>query len=552
MDPYLSAVALFEIGRFPEAESACRTLLAGQGGSARLYTLLGDVLQSQGRFKEAVGAYRDGLQCDEQYLPAWYGAGCGFNNLLEYGGAIPCWERALAIDPEHVATHHNYGKSLFELGETELALAQFRAAMKYGENPLSLSSIATAIPASPTATHQEVLEARRRWAATCLPAPAPPAARRRTSGERLRIGYLSAFFGSENWMKPVWGIIDEHDRSRFQIVLISDAPQSECKSYRPNPEDEFVDITGLSNDEAADRIEGLGLDLLIDLNSYSTVERLGLVARKPAPIVVAWFNLYAASGIAAYDYLIGDESVVKPTEEQYYTERIARVAGCYLTYRVQYPVPDVAPAPCLRNGFLTFGSFASLHKLNPGVIAAWGEILRRAPSARLFLKNGLLQRTTVVDYIRKAFVAQRVAAERLHFSGQSSHFDFLGAYGEVDVGLDPFPYNGGTTTSEALWQGVPVICFEGDRWAARQGVSLLRAAGLEEFAAVDLRGYVERAVGLADCAGDLGALRAGMRRRLLGSSVCDTVGFAREMEGLYLRFQGEGPVVARGRQARKK
>ena len=171
---------------------------------------------------------------------------------------------------------------------------------------------------------------------------------------------------------------------------------------------------------------------------------------------------------------------------------------------------------------------------------AWATFV--ALSARLLSKNGLPQRTTVVDYIRKALVAQGVAAERVHFSGRSSHFDFLGAYGEVDVALDPFPYNGGTTTSEALWQGVPVICFEGDRWAARQGVSLLRAAGLEEFAAVDLRGYVEKAVGLADCAGDLGALRAGMRGRLLGSAVCDTAGFAREMEGLYMGFLGEGAV----------
>lgn len=156
----------------------------------------------------------------------------------------------------------------------------------------------------------------------------------------------------------------------------------------------------------------------------------------------------------------------------------------------------------------------------------------------------LLQRTTVVDYIPKFFVGQGGSGERRHCSGRSSHFDFLEAYGEMDVALDPFPYNGGTTTSEALWQGVPVICFDGDRWAARQGVSLLRAAGLEEFAAANLGGYLEMAVGWANEAvkwGGLAALREGMRGRLLGSAVCDTVGFARNLEGLYLRFLGEGP-----------
>ena len=275
MDAYVWAVALYRDGRLAEAETACRALLVAHGRTVERFTLLGDILQSQGKFKESVGAYRDGLQCDDGHLPAWYGAGCGFNNLLEYGGAIPCWERALAIDPDQVATHHNYGKSVFELGATDLALAQFRAAMKKEENPLSLSSIATSIPASPTATHEDVLEGRRRWAARCLPVAAPPVARRRAPGERIRIGYLSAFFGSENWMKPVWGIIDEHDRSRFELLLISDTPLADCKSYRPNPEDEFVDITGLSNDDAADRIEGLGLDLLIDLNSTVRCSDLG-------------------------------------------------------------------------------------------------------------------------------------------------------------------------------------------------------------------------------------------------------------------------------------
>ena len=172
----------------------------------------------------------------------------------------------MAIDPDHVETHHNYGKSLINFWEANLALAHFGATMKKEENPLSLSSIATSIPASLMAIRQDVLEARRRWVERCLPGAAPPGARRRDPGERVQIGYLSAFFGSAKWIKPVWGIIDEHDRSRFHIVVISDTPLADCKSYLSNPFDKFVDITGLCDDHAAHRIEKLGLDLLIDLN----------------------------------------------------------------------------------------------------------------------------------------------------------------------------------------------------------------------------------------------------------------------------------------------
>jgi predicted O-linked N-acetylglucosamine transferase (SPINDLY family) len=136
-----------------------------------------------------------------------------------------------------------------------------------------------------------------------------------------------------------------------------------------------------------------------------------------------------------------------------------------------------------------------------------------------------------------------VELSRVRFEGRSPHYEFLAAYGGVDIALDPFPYNGGTTTTEAIWQGVPVVCFDGDRWAARQGASLLRTAGLGEFVAEDAAGYVELAVRLAndpETPGRLAELRRGMRARLKGSAVCDTARFAREMEELYLRFAGQG------------
>lgn len=496
---------------------------------AEEYTRQGDELQRQGRLKESLGAYGRANQTDPGYAPAWYAAGCALNGLKEFSYAVNCFRKSIGLQPGHMESHHNLGKALYQLGLIDEAIGCFRAAVAIQDNEPSRAALATILPGSPKATHQDVLEARRAWANAYLPAPREWPKGTRRDGP-LRVGYISAFFGSENWMKPVWGLINQHDREAVQLFLYSDGPLEACGGYRRDERDEIVDISGLSNEEAAQRIAASDLDILVDLNSYSAVGRLPVIARKPAPVVASWFNLYATAGIPACDYLIGDPHVIRPEEEKFYSEKIVRAPGSYLTFDVQYAVPDVAPPPALRNGYVTFGCFASLYKLTPEVLAAWAEILRRAPSARLMLKNGLFQRPRNQDTVLE------VLKERVAMEGRSPHFEYLAAYAEVDIALDPFPYNGGTTTTEALWQGVPVVCFDGDRWAARQGVSLLRTAGLEEFTAPDLRGYIELAVALANDPGTpvrLAELRAGMRERLRGSAVCDTAGFARAMEELY-------------------
>lgn len=524
---------LLDAGRFAEAEKACLSALAENPKSAGLNNLHGDILQAQGRFKDSITPYGLAIKADPNYFPAWYSAGCALNSLTEYAGALPCLEKAVALRPDHLESHHNLAKALYQLGDVDEAIKHFGMALNLEENFPSRTAVATAIPGSPQATHEDVLDARLAWASKYLPVPTR---KPHVPHGKPRIGYISSFFESQNWMKPVWGVINNHNRGEFEIYLFSDAPQSECAGYKPHASDFFLEITKLSNEEAAAKIEECELDILVDLNSYSRVERLPVIASKPAPIVIAWFNLYAASGIEAYDYLIGDQYVVKRQEEIYYTETILRTSSSYLTFEVQYPVPDVAPPPCLASGFVTFGCFASLYKLTPQVIGAWAEILRRAPQSRLFLKNGLLHRPSNVHYLKEAFTAHNIDLARLTFEGRSPHFEYLGAYANIDIALDPFPYNGGTTTSEALWQGVPVLCFDGGRWAGRQGVSLLRSAKLDQFVSANLEGCIENAVILAThpaTPAKLKVLRQNMRAHLRQSPVCDTKSFTREMESLY-------------------
>jgi predicted O-linked N-acetylglucosamine transferase (SPINDLY family) len=237
--------------------------------------------------------------------------------------------------------------------------------------------------------------------------------------------------------------------------------------------------------------------------------------------------------------------VIPAEEERYYGEPIVRVPGSYLAFRVFYPVPDIVPPPCLSTGYVTFGSFASAYKLTEPTIAAYAAILRDAPASRMVLRNRTLDEAPNRAALVGRFARYGVAADRLTLEGGTEHFDFLRGYDRVDVALDTFPYNGGTTTAEALWQGVPVLTCNGDRWAGRTSRSLLLAGELDEWVAADLAGFHAAAVGLAQAAdtpGRLAALRGGLRARLSKSAACDVGGLCRALEALYTSPAGAGEV----------
>jgi protein O-GlcNAc transferase len=496
-------------------------------------------LHGLAKYDEAIVAYQEVVRLNEHFHPAWYAQGCAWETKGDDALALACFRKALSLAPDHGETHHNLGKVLHKLGLTDEAMERFRSALVLGKGFLPRTAIATIIPGSPSATNGTILETRRSWAETHLPPVDPHKKFQRESPQarRMRIGYLSSFFRSHNWMKPVWGLINHHNRDRSEVFLFSDGPEAACHPcYRKHPTDRFYDITRLSNTEAAALIEKCNLHVLVDLNGYSRIDRLAVIALKPSPIIIGWFNLYATSGMACYDYLIGDDEVIPPQEEVFYTEKILRVPGCYLTFEVLYPVPDVVDPPITSSGKLTYGCLASQYKITEPVVEAWSRILVSAQGTRLFLRNATLGSSANREFLIERFESHGVERHRITMEGPADHFDYLAAYGCIDLALDTFPYNGGTTTSEALWQGVPVVTFPGDRWAARQSTSINRAAGLDEFVCRNLDDYIFSAIALAshpDTPDRLTELRRTMRRRLACSTLCNTVDFARNMENLY-------------------
>jgi protein O-GlcNAc transferase len=539
----LLAEVLEALGRAGEAVGPFERALERSPRDPSLHLGLADLWHAQGELPRAVASYEQAVVCGEASARVWWGLGCASAALGDHAAAAEAFQHLVRVEPGHGMGWTNLGKARFELGQVEAAVDAFRRAVELlpaEAAGLPLASLATVIPGDPRARLRDVFHARRAWAERCAPRataveePSPPAP---GADRPLRLGYLSAFFSRRNWMKPVWGLINHHDRARFEIHLFSDGPESAVRhGYLRHPTDRFHDTSGLSNAELARLVSAQRIDVLIDLNAYSRFVRLPAFALRPAPVQVAWFNMFATSGMDCFDTLIGDDHVFRVGEEPFYTEPVVRVAGSYLTFEVTYPVPDVAIAPALARGGLTFGCLAPQYKITAQVIEAWSRILDQASGSRLFLKNVVLGRPSAREFVQGLFTRFGVAADRVEMGGPAEHFAFLERYGAIDVALDTFPYNGGTTTMEALWQGVPVLTFEGDRWAARIGASLMRAADLGDFVAADLDGYVAKAVELArdpETPARLNDLRGSMRDRLRAAPVCDVDGFARHMERLY-------------------
>lgn len=513
-----------------------------------------------GNLLDALKAIDPILASGQARVEDWLFAGQILIQVREYAQAIQVLREGLRLVPNHAEIQYELAKSRFQLGDVSAATAEFERLAEVQGWLQAWSSLATVIPGCSTADNSRILGARRAFAVelektsehiksyaasavsthSVSQASTPQPCSR---SQPIRLGYISAFFHRANYMKPVWGLINGHDRKRFEIELFADDCQAEQFDWlRYGPHDQIHLTSHLDNMALGNLIRTRSLDIVIDLNAYSVVPRLGLYTQRLAPSVVAWFNLYATSALPGIDWIVGDEYVIREEEETWYTERVYRLPCSYLAFVVGHRAPDVVPPPCLSDEIFTFGSLVSQYKITPAVLDAWSEILRRVKKSRLLLANRAMQSSLNRDYVTAEFAKRGVAEDRLRLLPPAEHFEYLKYYNQIDLALDAFPYNGGTTTTEAIWQGVPVLAFDGDRWAARTSRSLLMNCHLKEFVAPNLRAWVETAVQWGthrDSPQRLREIRSTMRTNLLQSDVCQMPRMVQAMESFY------GSIVGR-------
>jgi hypothetical protein len=278
-----------------------------------------------------------------------------------------------------------------------------------------------------------------------------------------------------------------------------------------------------------------GIDILVDLAGHTATNRLPVFAHKPAPVQVTWLGYPNTTGLSTMDFRITDAFADPPgLTDAFHTEKLHRMPECFSCYSAPTDAPDVAPLHAMRTGRVTFGSFNNFAKITPEVINVWSNILKLIPTATLFLKYKNLESVPMTQFIHHQFMTRGVLVSQLRIQGDdASHVEHMNRYNSIDIALDPFPYNGTTTTLDALWMGVPVITLEGASHVGRVGVSQMSNLGLQEMIAHNQNEYVDIAVSLANDLPRIAALRAGMRPRMLASPLMNVARFTSNLERAY-------------------
>lgn len=503
---FLTGTAALNADFLEEADRLLRQALLRSPRDFGTMNNLGLVLARMGRVGEAVHMFRQAVAAKSDYVEAWFGLASALDTQGDAGAAQEAYRKVAELRPNDPGTDSNL-----------LMMRNYRETLS---------------PAGLYAAHRrwgERVEAALAPVVAATPRPAlPPLA-----GRRLRIGYVSPDFRLHSVSMFLLPLLEAHDRTRVELFAYSNVELPDViTDHVRRSVDGWRDIQGLTDDVAAARIRADGIDVLVDLAGHTAHNRLGIFARQPAPIQVSWLGYPATTGLSAIDVRFTDAVADPPGEsDRQHAERLVRLEGGFLCYRPLGPTPDPAPPPCLTNGFITFGSFNTLNKLNPEVAALWAQVLHAVPESRLLLKAGPLADGSVRQRVLALFASHGVPAGRIELRARVPDNDgHLKAYGWMDVALDPFPYNGTTTSCEALWMGVPVLTLPGDRHAARVGASLLTAVGRPDLIAGGADDFVRKAVALAGDRGRLVAGRQALRPLLQASRLCDAAAFARAFE----------------------
>jgi len=512
--------------RFPEAEHASRQALAHGPGLPQHYVDLALTLKGQARLPEAEQALRECLRLAPDYIDAHNNLGVVLKEQNRLREAESSLRRALEIAPAYALAHNNLGMVLVNQCRLDEAEACFRKALEVApELATAHSNLLFALHYNPGGRQDAIFQAHLDWAAAMrrdLPPPAPLAPRPAAAGAGIRLGLISGNFRRHPVGYMILGSLPLLARQGFELVFFNETEHEDDFTRRfRDCAAAWHEIGGMSDAQVAGCVREQGVDILIDLVGHSRGARLGVAARRAAPLQVKWVGgLFNTTGLAEMDYLLSDPRETPAGAERWYTEKLLRLPNGYISYLPPDYAPEPGPAPLLRNGFITFGCFNNGAKINAELAALWGRILQAVPNSRLLLQYGQFSDPATRALFGARLEAAGVPPERVEMRGMSPHPELMRRYQEVDIALDTWPYSGGLTTCEALYMGVPVVSLPGPTFAGRHSCSHLHNVGLARWVAASPDAYVEKAVIAADRTEQLVKLRASLRGHMLASPLC--------------------------------
>jgi protein O-GlcNAc transferase len=453
----------------------------------------------------------------------------------KWADAIAAADRALARDPNNLVTHFIRGNSCAALSRMDEAVKSNRRAIEIAPSGDYHSVLLIRMNFLAAMTPEALYAEACRWSSLYA---APLAGRIRPHANvpdperRIKIGYVSPDLHNHAVMKFVPQVFEHHDPSGFELFVYAVGSRSDYMTEDLRRSIDNYRSISRQGGELAERVRADGIDILVDLAGHTMGPSLLAFAEKPAPVQVSWIGILSTTGLSTMDYFLGDPYMPCPGTEHLFSETVYRLpAVCsYRPFATDLPV---AASPCLERGYITFGSFNNLHKITRDVVKLWSAILHLVPESRLLLKYHGLEKEDKQRDRRRWFAEDGIPEQRLRFEGAVPPREYLSAYGDIDIALDPFPYNGGSTTLDTLWMGVPVVTLAGRMAVQRCGASLLTAAGFPDLVANTPEEYIKTALFLAKAARNVPDLRRNVRQALQSSPLMDEVGLVRSVEDAY-------------------
>jgi predicted O-linked N-acetylglucosamine transferase (SPINDLY family)/predicted SAM-dependent methyltransferase len=521
--------------RAEEALQRYHEVLVLEPEAARSHYELGNALMSDGRVDEAIERFAQAVRLDGDDPNAHVNLGYALSETKRFEEARQCFSQALALDPKLVEAHNNLGGVLQLQGQLRPAMEAYEHALELAPDQFYVrSNHLTCLNYHDEADPRDVYEQHRTWAEMLSDTlrDSEDARILRAEPERqLRIGYVSADFRFHSVAFFMSALLEQHDRDGFKVFCYANVPEPDGNTERLTAlSDHWRDVSTLHDDEMAAMVRRDSIDILVDLSGHTVGNRLSVFARRPAPIQVTYLGYPNTTGLSVMDYRLTDD-ITDPrgSSEHLHSEELVRLPHGFLSYQPLPTCPDVRE----RDGSsgVTFASFNELLKITPPIVDAWCEILERTPNSRLLIKGTTLADEGTRGRVIQRFVENGIAEDRLELIGRTPTLEsHLELYNRVDVALDTFPYNGTTTTCEALWMGVPVVSLTGYVHAARVGKSILSAVGLDDLATDDIEAYADCAVALAGDVERRREFRRTLRGRMGASTLMDPSRFTRDLE----------------------
>jgi predicted O-linked N-acetylglucosamine transferase (SPINDLY family) len=493
-------------GRLEEAKESCLKALELQPDLTAALVNLSSIVRLQGHVSDSIVLCHDILNVYPNIAEVWSNLGDAYTELCAFDKGADAYISALALPVEksNKFIQAVYSSLVFCLNyHPDLSAEAIYGAYQDYETRFGVPL-------------------RLQW---IVPVNA------RVPDKRLKVGYVSAGFSNSSCKYFLEPLMAHHDHRQIEVYAYSEQLRSDEYTERyQGYADHWISTMGLSDDELTEQIRRDGIDILVDISGHTEGHRLLVFARKPAPVSIHWLDFGYTTGLKAIDYYLCDQHTVPEGSEDLFSEKPWRLDSPPFSYRPSEGMGEVGALPALSKGYITFGTLTRSIRINYRVVRAWAALLKAVPGSRLVIDSGNFKGEEATTMMKQKFAEQGISEDRLDIGFHSPPWDLLRT---IDIGLDCFPHNSGTTLFEMLYMGVPFITIAGRPSVGTLGAGILEGVGHLEWIARNEEEYVEKGVQLANDVAQLARLRMALRGQMQASPVMDEVGFARSLEHAY-------------------